>query len=91
MGFTGSHHTNRSTLASGSRAKVKSTETYKTLEGQEPSGAGWHGSSKIELVPHDQWSVPTPRTKTLVQAPTGHVGVEPGVIKVTKDIDVSTK
>lgn len=86
LGLLGS--SNRPAVASQSRSKVKTTDNYKTLDGQEPSG-----SSIIELVSHDQWDVP--QTKTMAQGPAGPVDVEAGlsenVIKVTQDVDVSAK
>lgn len=77
------------------KSKVIATDTYKTLDGQEPSGTASHGSSKIELVSRDQWKTPLPRNKTIVQGPASHEDIELGlshdVIKVTRDVDVSSK
>lgn len=78
-----------------SRSKVKTADTYKTLDGGEPSGKGSPGSSKIELVGHDQWKSSVPRNKTTALGPAAHEDVESvlshDVIKVTRDIDVSSK
>lgn len=77
-----------------SRSKAKAADTYKTLDGQEPSRTGSHGSSKIELVSHDHWKSPTARTKATAQGPDEHGDIETGlsqnVIKVTQDVEVSS-
>lgn len=92
LGFASS--SKRPMSVSQPRSKVNATDTYKTLDGQEPSRTGSNGSSKIELVSHERWKVPRPMTKTTAQGPAERADVEMGlshhVIKVTNDVDVSS-
>ncbi|MCJ1463320.1 hypothetical protein MMC07_001927 [Pseudocyphellaria aurata] len=93
MGFVAG--SNRASQPSQSRSKVKAADIYKTLEGQEPSGTGSANSSKIELVSRNHWTAPSHRNKAMAQGPARPGEVETGisrdVIKVTQDVDVTSK